>query len=103
MEVTVGFSPRQTECQTHFSWGTLGAIEGRPFLGLAEVGVIGVAAPQLLARIEGSELKHTERPNAEHEMACTFWISKYSCILFIIYLYLLFYLFTFWIRIEPTL
>lgn len=90
-------SLRQTQCkgQTHFSWGTLGAIEGRSFLGLTEVGVIRMAAPQLLARIKGSELDNTTvmRQNAEHEIIHTFWISEYFCILFILYWYLLFYLY----------
>lgn len=38
----------------------LGPIQGWPLLGFAEVRVVRVAAPQLLAGIEGAELGSTE-------------------------------------------
>lgn len=43
----------------YLSCSTLGAINGRAFLGLAEERVLRVAAPQLLARVVGAVLKET--------------------------------------------
>lgn len=40
----------------HLSWCTLCAIHRRTFFGFTEVLVVGMAAPQLLARVIGSEL-----------------------------------------------
>lgn len=41
----------------------------------------------------GTERHNSHETNAEHEIIYTFWVSKYFCILFILYLYLLFYLY----------
>lgn len=48
--------PRST--RSHLSWCTHGPVQRRPFLCFAEVGVLGVATPQLLAGIKSTELKH---------------------------------------------
>lgn len=50
-------TPRHQRHGQYLARGALGAIQGRPLLGLAEVGVVRVAAPQLLAGVEGAELQ----------------------------------------------
>ena len=44
---------------THLARCTHGPIQGRPLLRLAKVGVVRVAAPQLLARVKGPELEES--------------------------------------------
>lgn len=43
---------------------TLGSVQRRPLLGLAEIGVVGVAAPQLFAGVIGAELWKEEKYTA---------------------------------------
>lgn len=43
--------------QLYLAQGALSAIQGRPLLGLAEVRVVRVAAPQLLAGVKSTELQ----------------------------------------------
>lgn len=45
---------------TYFARSTFGPVEGRALLGLAEVRVVGVTAPQLLTRVERAELKDSK-------------------------------------------
>lgn len=52
-----GTQPKRGECSWYLAQGALGAIQGRPFLGLAEVRVVRVAAPQLLAGVKSTELQ----------------------------------------------
>lgn len=51
------------------AWCTLCPIQWRPLLGLAEVWVVGVAAPQLLAGFKGSESQAGVVPSAKVEPA----------------------------------
>lgn len=46
---------------THFPRSTLGPVQWRPLLGFAEVRVVRVTAPQLLARVERTKLKEQEK------------------------------------------
>jgi len=46
---------------SHLSWCTHGPVQRRPFLCFAEVGVLGVATPQLLAWVKCAELKHKKK------------------------------------------
>lgn len=50
--------------ERYLSVPTHGAVDGRPFLGLAEEGIVWMAAPQLLARVKRAVLWDTERGGA---------------------------------------
>lgn len=50
--------------ERYLSVPTHGAVDGRPFLGLAEEGIVWMAAPQLLAWVKRAVLWDTERGGA---------------------------------------
>lgn len=47
--------------EEYLSISTHGAVDGRPFLGLAEEGIVRMAAPQLLAWVKRAVLWDTDR------------------------------------------
>lgn len=47
--------------EEYLSIPTHGAVDGRPFLGLAEEGIVWMAAPQLLAWVKRAVLWDTDR------------------------------------------
>ena len=49
--------PTPPVLRTHLSGSTLGPVQGRALLGLAEVRVVRVTAPKLLTWVERAELK----------------------------------------------
>lgn len=53
--------------EQYLSVPTHGAVDGRPFLGLAEEGIVWMAAPQLLAGVKCAVLWDTERGGASEE------------------------------------
>lgn len=52
---------RTRSTRSHLSWCTHGPVQRRPFLCFAEIGVLGVATPQLLAGVKRTELKDKEK------------------------------------------
>lgn len=63
----LGMSHCLPSAPTHLARCTHGPVQGGPLLGLAKVGIVRVAAPQLFAGVEGPELK--ERAGAAHQSA----------------------------------
>lgn len=53
----LGPSPGSHSCCRYLAWRTLGPVQRGPLLGLAEVRVVRVAAPQLLTGLKGRELR----------------------------------------------
>lgn len=65
--------------RSHLSWCTHGPVQRRPFLCFAEVGVLGVATPQLLAGIKRTELKHKKNQSRWCFDRALTWNCNRSC------------------------
>lgn len=53
---------------SHLSWCTHGPVQRRPFLCFAEIGVLRVATPQLLAGIKCTELEHRKKIRVDNAL-----------------------------------